>query len=385
MAWRLAKSLEALRAQINADHPNRSKTSDGTIGDTAHASRPSDHNPNIYGVVTALDITHDPANGVDTWKLAETLRLNKDPRIKYVISNGRIFSSAASPWQWRPYTGANKHARHIHVSAMGTPSLYDLASDWTLSGSISSSAPRVNPPKGITTDMRRRMMQAILGFENNPADRGHLIRVTLIHGEPEIAGITKKDHPQAFASLKSLMDAGKQDQLREGILSYYQQYTALAQGWTDRAGLEFFLRDCILNRGPTGAVEILQMALGVTVDHHVGPKTREALAALDVDAALAKLRLARERYEEKKYGKQYRIDRGQWSGLIDRWNGAVAKAKEFQKEQGKVPLAIPVAVGVGIFATLFGWLQAHPVLAALIAVFIAVGIIAIIKIKRNRS
>jgi len=98
---RLARSLDTLRSQINAKYKDRSKLSDGWIGDTAHAARASDHNPNAEGVVTALDITHDPAHGLDTWKLAEVLRNNKDPRIKYVISNGRIFSSAVSPWQCR--------------------------------------------------------------------------------------------------------------------------------------------------------------------------------------------------------------------------------------------------------------------------------------------
>ena len=45
MTWRLARSLETLRAQINRIAPNRSKVSDGTIGDAKHASRSSDHNP----------------------------------------------------------------------------------------------------------------------------------------------------------------------------------------------------------------------------------------------------------------------------------------------------------------------------------------------------
>src|SRR5262245_48269452 len=102
---RIAKALDILRSQMNAKYPNRSKVSDGWIGDQANAGRTSDHNPNSEGVVTALDITHDPAHGLDTWKLADILRNCKDPRIKYVISNGRIFSSAVSPWQWRPYSG----------------------------------------------------------------------------------------------------------------------------------------------------------------------------------------------------------------------------------------------------------------------------------------
>jgi hypothetical protein len=40
-----------------------------------------------------MDITHDPAHGVDAPALGEMLRLSEDPRIKYVVSNARIFSS----------------------------------------------------------------------------------------------------------------------------------------------------------------------------------------------------------------------------------------------------------------------------------------------------
>lgn len=45
MTWRLARGLEHLRAQVNTKWSNRSKDSDGSIGDEAHASRSSDHNP----------------------------------------------------------------------------------------------------------------------------------------------------------------------------------------------------------------------------------------------------------------------------------------------------------------------------------------------------
>ena len=84
MAWRVAKSLTKLRDQINAMAPRRNKSADGTIGDAAHASRSSDHNPWVKdgktGVVTALDITNDPRNGVNIGTLSEFLRTQRDPR-----------------------------------------------------------------------------------------------------------------------------------------------------------------------------------------------------------------------------------------------------------------------------------------------------------------
>jgi Putative peptidoglycan binding domain len=143
MAWRLAKSLETLRSQINAAFPNRSKTEDGTIGDAAHQAEKSEHNPDKSGVVRAMDITHDPAHGVDTYKLAEWLRTHPDPRILYVISNGRIWSSQVSPYKWRAYNGSNKHDRHVHVSVVADPKLYDDMRSWNIGQDIEGQDPVV--------------------------------------------------------------------------------------------------------------------------------------------------------------------------------------------------------------------------------------------------
>lgn len=121
MAWRLAKSLEALRKQVNEAAPNRSTASDGTIGDQAHKARKSDHNPDKHGIVRALDLTHDPRNGVDGHRLAEAIVASRDPRVKYVIWNRRIASGSKGPdaWKWRPYSGTNPHDKHVHVSVLG--------------------------------------------------------------------------------------------------------------------------------------------------------------------------------------------------------------------------------------------------------------------------
>jgi hypothetical protein len=120
MAWRLARSLERLRSQINDAYPRRSKASDGTIGDAAHSARASDHNPDAGGVVRALDITHDPANGIAGKALANALLASRDTRIKYIISDGEIASGAAGPkpWTWRKYSGANQHRKHVHISVV---------------------------------------------------------------------------------------------------------------------------------------------------------------------------------------------------------------------------------------------------------------------------
>jgi hypothetical protein len=134
MAWRVARSLAVLRDQIDRRYPNRSKASDGSIGDTNHLAQgwtESDHNPwyplPAGGVVTAIDITHDPANGVDIGRLSDELAASRDPRIKYIIANALILDSRPQfqPWQWVRYTGSNPHDHHLHLSVMDNASCDD--------------------------------------------------------------------------------------------------------------------------------------------------------------------------------------------------------------------------------------------------------------------
>lgn len=138
--WRNARCIEVLRRQIDKRAPRRNRSSDGTIGDAAHASRSSDHNPWVrdgeFGVVTAIDITHDPAGGCDAGTLAETLVKGCDPRIKYVIWNRRIANASsidgAPAWAWRDYHGTNPHNKHVHVSVRADKDAYDDESAWTI-------------------------------------------------------------------------------------------------------------------------------------------------------------------------------------------------------------------------------------------------------------
>jgi hypothetical protein len=156
MAWRVAHSLLVLRAEVNALAPNRSKVSDGTIGDAAHASRNSDHNPYVkdargVGVVRALDITHDPAGGCDAHAIAEHIRLlgkAGDPRVRYVISNARI-ASATQNWAWRPYNGPNAHRSHAHTSVVEGIA-YDSNAPWGLADVTVSPISGVEPVAVIT-------------------------------------------------------------------------------------------------------------------------------------------------------------------------------------------------------------------------------------------
>lgn len=138
MSWTLAPCLREYINEANTLAPNRSKSSDGTVGDTAHQSRPSDHNPDARGIVHAVDLTHDPTDGWDAHARVEELRVKKDVRIKYVISNDRIFTSyqvgSRDPWEWGPYNPnnphRNRHIKHAHLSVK-SGDIYELdVSPW---------------------------------------------------------------------------------------------------------------------------------------------------------------------------------------------------------------------------------------------------------------
>lgn len=107
-----APTCKAALAQASARWPGRRTSSDGVCASAKHSSQnpTSDHETG-----NAFDLSHDPDHGVDTYDLAERMRRNPDPRVKYVISNGRIWNPSIST-NWRPYTGSNRHDHHMHVS-----------------------------------------------------------------------------------------------------------------------------------------------------------------------------------------------------------------------------------------------------------------------------
>jgi hypothetical protein len=83
---RLVAAGVTLRAQVNKRWPTREKASDGWIGDRAHASRKSDHNPDGKGWVHALDIDADllgPGRRARSRKIAQELA---DQLIEYARS-----------------------------------------------------------------------------------------------------------------------------------------------------------------------------------------------------------------------------------------------------------------------------------------------------------
>ena len=107
-----------LRDQVDTWFPDRRTASDGWLGDSRHSARKSHHNPDEFGWVRAVDIDSrlESSESLAPY-LADQIRIaaKSDPRISYVIYNGRICSKILN-WRWRKYKGINPHKRHIHIS-----------------------------------------------------------------------------------------------------------------------------------------------------------------------------------------------------------------------------------------------------------------------------
>jgi len=124
MAWHLAPSLVQFRDEVNKKWPKRSKKSDGTVGNTSHAARKSDHNPNSRGSVNAIDITYP---GVDADVVIAAVK--KHPSAAYVIFNRHIYS-ATDGWVKKPYAGVNPHTTHLHISIKQSVKAENSAVKW---------------------------------------------------------------------------------------------------------------------------------------------------------------------------------------------------------------------------------------------------------------
>ena len=113
----------AVLRQATALWPKRKKLSDGLLPSPAHlkASPNSDHNTGL-----AVDLTHDPKNGVDCAELFE--KFKEDPRVEYLIFNKKIWSKSKSRAGNRPYGGSNPHDKHLHISIY--PDMANDTSPW---------------------------------------------------------------------------------------------------------------------------------------------------------------------------------------------------------------------------------------------------------------
>ena len=101
-------AAKSVLRQATALRPKRKKASDGLLPSAAHVHQNpnSDHNSGY-----AVDLTHDPKNGINCVEMF--IKLQDDKRVKYLIFQGRIWSQAKGVLK---YTGSNPHNSHLHIS-----------------------------------------------------------------------------------------------------------------------------------------------------------------------------------------------------------------------------------------------------------------------------
>lgn len=135
--WFLAPGAVALIPSLMSQWPD-STALDGTVASQGHDDRSpnSDHRPRPVNaspaVVRAIDVGERVEN--DGEDLFEQLRLTRDPRIKYVLHEDKIFSSYARNTRepWEVHTQSVGHYSHVHISFTQRADWDDSA--WNLEG-----------------------------------------------------------------------------------------------------------------------------------------------------------------------------------------------------------------------------------------------------------
>lgn len=170
--WYTSPSLVALRREIDSRWPNRSRISDGVIGDSRHGRTTNSHNPvgasngpryGARGAVHAMDIT---AAGIDVQKLLNAVI--GDSRVWYVIHGGKIWSRT---YGWAPRTQVgDPHNTHVHINLREDGQSAATAAErntstWFTSSSAASPAYRSNTSSAgsLTTsqvkDLQRKLIK----------------------------------------------------------------------------------------------------------------------------------------------------------------------------------------------------------------------------------
>ena len=124
---RLCTAGATFRDQLDRRFPKRDKRSDGWIGDAAHSSRFSYHNPDKNGIVWATDT--DENMGVGTWRNGRTCKrlanqllayqrsgLPGSDRVLHVVYEDQVASGTYRKWWWIWRGKGYGHTQHMHVT-----------------------------------------------------------------------------------------------------------------------------------------------------------------------------------------------------------------------------------------------------------------------------
>lgn len=144
--WYKVKWIDPLFAAFNTVFPQRTKASDGSIGDLIHSEEVSGHNPDdTYGVqaertdadsipeVRAADVTSDlrDSRGIKMYDVVQRMLLPvfrvELNRLIYIICDGWIWRKRTG-WVREVHLGSDKHYGHAHFS--GDPESDEDSSPW---------------------------------------------------------------------------------------------------------------------------------------------------------------------------------------------------------------------------------------------------------------
>lgn len=251
----LVACLKALRSEVDTLSPKRDKASDGWLGDAAHQSTVSDHNPDSRGLVHAIDLDNTgpwPA-GWSMERIVQTIvlrhRSGEDQRAQNLIYMKRIWSRS---WNWtaRAYNGPNPHDHHAHFSAR-----------------YGSGTGPANP-------------------ENNASPWGLLTAPPTSTGDDQMAGISQQDFDARMdAWWTARMSPKAPDNVQRDALRVapWQQLV----GRTGRTTHDVLFSDMLvlLRQAAGGAVDEQAVVAGVLAGLNAGQIAAAVVAAMPADEA----------------------------------------------------------------------------------------------------
>ena len=149
MTWTLIPSLAALRGEFNAAYPDRDRTSDGSIGDAAHAAGTSDHNvddgpdqghtpyedddgkPEVHAIDVDNGLKSGDPDAMErrVQAILTRCRSGVEDRLHNIIYMRRIWQQK-NGWKQEKYTGSNPHDRHAHFSGCYETARENDTSSW---------------------------------------------------------------------------------------------------------------------------------------------------------------------------------------------------------------------------------------------------------------
>lgn len=243
----LAPSLKTFRASVDQEFPDRDKSSDGWLGDAAHAARASEHNPcwlctgYQYGIVRAIDVDIDDNDAGRDLRREILNSVIGHPAVWYVISNGIIYSRTYG-WEARKYNGPNGHFKHVHISInKNERSAKDLSLKLKALG-------QPKPPTGTTPSKPTRDLEISMWCIERLAQKRLGLSGECLVDAQIVMNIAAYFNPQMVQTTRP----------------YF--WAKCAEGNWQEAGrmLEY-------------AVKVIQAATGLSQDGILGPKTAAAL------------------------------------------------------------------------------------------------------------